>query len=84
MSVVRSLEQRVVILIATGVALTSILLGAIGVVAYRRQQAHLDASHAAIVHSMTARGSPSQPGTTASATRSSNAPTTNTITPRAT
>ncbi len=55
MSVVRSLEQRVVILIATGVALTSILLGAIGVVAYRRQQAHLDASHAAIVHSMTAQ-----------------------------
>jgi hypothetical protein len=54
-SVVRSLEQRVVILIATGVALTSILLGAIGAVAYRRQQAHLDTSHAAIVHSMTAQ-----------------------------
>lgn len=55
MTVIRSLEQRVVILIATGVALTSLALGAIGVVATRQQQAHLDSSHLAIVHSMAAQ-----------------------------
>jgi len=55
MTEVRSLEHRVVILIATGVALTSIAVGGIGLIAYRQQQAQLDASRAVIVDAMAAQ-----------------------------
>ncbi len=55
MTPVRSLEHRVVILIATGVVLTSVTLGAIGAAAFRRQRAHIATSHQAIVHLMVAQ-----------------------------
>ena len=52
MTPARSLEHRVVILIATGVVLTSVTLGVIGGIAFGRQRAHLATSHQALVHSM--------------------------------
>ena len=52
MTPVRSLEHRVVILIATGVVLTSVTLGVIGAIAFSRERAHVIESHQALVHSM--------------------------------